>query len=187
MSNIKPRMPEGVVPEGATHFYYDLARPGRPSTSPWRKKENGKWFMFEDSLGHWKGISGTRQHLFHAISDAVAPWSGEGYPAIGEQVEFNLGGDKWVPVTIFAIKPNVDESSDILFDHAEGWGISHNGDRLRPHVTPEEQERRKRSAYCDRIYGVIMKADALGARLKNRSDIVEALYDAGLRFHGDEL
>ena len=53
---------------------------------------------------------------------------------------------------------------------------------FRPIRTPEEIAKQEREAYCDRIYSVLCKAE----RKNNRSDMAEALYDAGLRFVEEE-
>lgn len=54
---------------------------------------------------------------------------------------------------------------------------------FRPIRTPEEIAKQEREAYCDRIYSVLCKAE----RKNNRSDMAEALYDAGLRFVEEEV
>ena len=38
------------------------------------------------------------------------------------------------------------------------------------------------SKVCDKIYSIMLQAE----RLTNRSDMAETLYDAGLRFKGEE-
>ena len=53
---------------------------------------------------------------------------------------------------------------------------------FRPMQTDEEIAKQERAAYCDRIYAVLCKAE----RKDNRSDMAEALYDAGLRFVEEE-
>jgi len=66
------------------------------------------------------------------------------------------------------------------YEDEEGlcWYKEDEGRLYTAYPRPEEMEAEARSAYCDRIYGVLCKAERSG----NRSDMAEALYDAGLRF-----
>lgn len=220
-------LPKGVVPIGATHFFYNPQRSKR-STDVWRKREDGKWFMYMDDKQQWQQIGAKSAHMFVPIESTFeqdrqgredlnaiysAPvrkpyddleikrtdvqrkaefvpttkpasskiglgWQGPGYglPKAGDVIEFDRGGKDWVKVEVFAVENGIDESSDVLFRHSEGWGfIDSASERIRPYVSEEEKARRERSAYLGRMYLIV----------KSRSesqDAVEALYDAGLRF-----
>lgn len=207
-------LPAGVVPIGATHFFFNPQRK-KPSTDVWRKREDGKWFMFMDDKRQWQQIGAKSAHMFVPIERAlydrpevvpVAISSNEGsasleqriadlysppasepaktnwrnsfmdMPLAGDEIEFDRGGKDWIKVTVFAVEAGIDESSDVLFRHAEGWGfIDSASERIRPYVSPEEVARRERSAYLERMYKIVLDRD-------ESKDAVEALYDAGLRF-----
>lgn len=98
-------------------------------------------------------------------------------PPAGAVCEVMDGGE-WVQTVVVGIDSEgfaVYEStwSDVHYD-----GES-NPLRFRPIKTAEEiAKEQEREAYCDRIYSVLCKAE----RKNNRSDMAEALYEAGLRF-----
>ena len=97
-------------------------------------------------------------------------------PPAGAVCEVMDGGE-WVQTVVVGIDSEgfaVYEStwSDVHYDGG-------NPLRFRPIKTAEEiAKEQEREAYCDRIYSVLCKAE----RKNNRSDMAEALYEAGLRF-----
>lgn len=111
--NRAPELPAGTVPAGASHFYHNPEHP-KPSTFAWRKRAEGKWYMFK--ADEWHPISGQNAHLFVPISQVLqAEWDGTGEPSIGTLVEFDKGGE-WVTVSVFAVKERTGDPVDVLFD-----------------------------------------------------------------------
>ena len=86
----KPTLPAGIIPAGATHFYFDPER-GADSTNPWRQLGvNAKWYMFRS--GEWQRVTGSNKHLFVDINDVLPGgrldpmiWDGQGLPPVGSE------------------------------------------------------------------------------------------------------
>lgn len=65
----RPTLPPGIIPLGATHFYFDPARV-KPATNPWRRLDSdGTWHMLVGAK--WNRIAASRRHMFVAVTDGV--------------------------------------------------------------------------------------------------------------------
>ena len=111
-----------------------------------------------------------------------AAWNVEGLPPVGvvcDAKSFERGHKRdWFRATVLYSSP----CTIILDDYRGGEFVTHPiAMRFRPIRTPEQISADERSKYCDRIFGVLTSA----TRAENRSDMAEALYDAGLRFKDD--
>lgn len=112
------------------------------------------------------------------VYEVSAPaWVGVGLPPVGLEVEFFEDG-QWVPVRVMYMSEHTvllkhlhDETGD-----PEGAYTPHDA-QFRPVRTAEQLAAKVRSNACDEIYEVLCSA----AREGNRSDMAEALYDAGYR------
>lgn len=105
-----------------------------------------------------------------------AAWNGEGLPPVGTVCEWHPNMHGWVEVTILGY-----DGGDTWYrikgeDHTQ---ICRNMAFFRPIRTPEKIAKEERSKECDVMYGVILALPE--DRSHNRSDICEALYDAGYR------
>jgi hypothetical protein len=66
----RPILPPGIIPLGATHFYFDAARI-KPATNPWRRLDSdGTWHMLVGA--QWNRIAASRRHMFVAVTDGVS-------------------------------------------------------------------------------------------------------------------
>lgn len=125
-------------------------------------------------------------HILQEVKSAPAAWNGpeDGLPPVGLEVEVEHQG-KWIkceviahfenenaPVVVFTFSPYSDKPKvrdcAYYFRHA-----------FRPTRTAEQLAAEERSKACDQMYGVILSLPE--NRSNNRSDICEALYDAGYR------
>lgn len=122
-----------------------------------------------------------------ATSAIKRPWSGEGLPPVGVVCEFQSRGEMWEPVKVFSVQYNHDESADILFTHAEGWGyVDSNMGRLRPIRTPEQIAADEREAAIkEMVQAIYTKRCGLDCTPRSPADEAKvsasALYDAGYR------
>jgi hypothetical protein len=108
-----------------------------------------------------------------------AAWNGECRPPVGVSCEAKSmarGVERdWFNATVLYSSPY----TVVLDDYQAGEFVAHPATmHFRPIRTPEQIAADERSKYCDRIFGVLTSA----TRAENRSDMAEALYDAGLRF-----
>lgn len=115
---------------------------------------------------------------------AIKPWSGEGLPPVGTVCEYNnlephpVSAElKWSQVHIVA---HDTQGGDIfaVFSSLSGYHGDRRPECFRPIRTPEQIAIEVRSKACDAMYGIMTSPPV---RDNNRSDMAEALYDAGYR------
>lgn len=97
---MKPELPPGTIPEGATHFFFNPNVPG-PTNNPWRRFVGDSWQMFGGDV--WRVISSTKAHMFVAISDVLKAdaWSGDGLPPVGTVCEVRADAEsQWCKAII---------------------------------------------------------------------------------------
>lgn len=110
----------------------------------------------------------------------IPQWSGDGLPPIGTVCEFQPWEDQsspWTGLTILAhwLAPN---GTTYSWGHRDyGW-VAPQSMRFRPTRTPKQIAAEARSKACDAMYGIMTSPPV---RDGNRSDMAEALYDAGYR------
>ncbi len=168
-----------TAPEGATHWEPE----GRMYRAGWMKKEWGKWFWWSKGSKEWvftSNVTAKRETTFEARPQES--WDGQGLPPVGIEIEANF------PVTdvtgthyhwrrvIVAVAGIPGAERECLVYDAENtkpaWV-----DEFRPLPTPEQIAAEERSKECDRIFVILSSVEREG----NRSDMAEALYDAGYR------
>lgn len=166
------KAPEGCIGAFAriiskTAFFVFSKRPSEYSSREGYEGEgeDGPYHVFSE---YWEWID--------------KPWDGQGLPPVGTEVEANF------PVTdttgthyhwrrvIVAVAGIPGAERECLVYDAENtkpaWV-----DELRPIRTPEQIAAEERSKECDRIFAILSSVEREG----NRSDMAEALYDAGYR------
>lgn len=110
-----------------------------------------------------------------------AQWDGEGLPPVGVKCEFSSFSlpDSWHSGIVRYLSEHtiVIELTDLVNGKAES--ISHPRTmKFRTIRSSEDVAREKeRSEECDKIFGILSGVERTG----NRSDMAEALYDAGYR------
>ena len=120
-----------------------------------------------------------------AVSDDNAWFERGELPPIGSICEHEPSGfsNEWFSVEVLAHKEFKGHDTGLLVVFATEDDVSFSsGECFRPIKSPERTAAEERAAYCDRIYGVLSQAE----RKDKRSDMAEALYDAGLRFVGED-
>ena len=108
-------------------------------------------------------------------------------PPVGANIEYKLGAGPWYEATVKYVLDVLDGDEDEIVIACPHLGFEqlltlNKHTKIRPAVSPADIAKQERAAYCDRIYAVLCKAE----RKDNRSDMAEALYDAGLRFVEEE-
>ncbi|OXT86554.1 hypothetical protein [Pseudomonas aeruginosa] len=163
-----------TAPEGATHW-----EPRGPDFSEgWMKKEGNEWFYWGEGTNKWfKGklscnVSAEREATFEARPQEA--WDGQSLPPVGITCESWRSGVRRI-VKILGhgdeyIFVREDDGREILLSIGDGR-------EFRPIRTPEQIAAEERSKECDRIFFILSNVEREG----NRSDMAEALYDAGLR------
>ncbi|HCF4509468.1 TPA: hypothetical protein NIF35_003476 [Pseudomonas aeruginosa] len=163
-----------TAPEGATHW-----EPRGPDFSEgWMKKEGNEWFYWGEGTNKWfKGklscnVSAEREATFEARPQEA--WDGQGLPPVGITCESWRSGVRRI-VKILGhgdeyIFVREDDGREILLSIGDGR-------EFRPIRTPEQIAAEERSKECDRIFAILSSVEREG----NRSDMAEALYDAGYR------
>lgn len=64
-----PTLPQGAIPAGSTHFYFDHKRT-TDASNPWRRLDvDSTWYMFRGD--EWVRIAGSRSYQFVAITDLL--------------------------------------------------------------------------------------------------------------------
>lgn len=162
------------APEGATHW--------EPSSyefvEGWMRKVGDKWSYWLEGSKVW-GLSGPaccvsaeREATFEARPQEA--WDGHGLPPTGLLVEWKSGLDhEWRRVTVLAYA-----NGDAWLQPEDGDSfIVGNPENFRRIRTPEQIAAEERSKECDRIFFILSSVEREG----NRSDMAEALYDAGYR------
>ncbi|WPM33364.1 hypothetical protein [Pseudomonas aeruginosa] len=158
------KAPEGCIGAFAriiskTAFFVFSKRPSDYSSREGYEGEgeNGPYHVFSD---YWEWID--------------KPWDGQGLPPTGLLVEWKAGLDhEWRRVTVLA------------YANGDAWLQPEDGDsfivgnpaNFRRIRTPEQIAAEERSKECDRIFAILSSVEREG----NRSDMAEALYDAGYR------
>lgn len=163
------------APEGATHW-----EPTGPEFHEgWMKEEGEKWFWWSEGTKEWVetfSVPAKRKATFQARPQET--WDGRGLPPVGTVCEVKHRDIGWVRCEIVAHK----SFSCGGLTHAIAW-IDENtldqsqGLRFRQLRTPEQIAAEERSKECDRIFAILSSVEREG----NRSDMAEALYDAGYR------
>lgn len=103
-------------------------------------------------------------------------WGGEGLPPVGINIEFlgfQGGVEEWKKGRVVA-----HDNGFAVIGYLTANYFAVESDKIRPIRTAEQIAKAQRSKACDEIYGVLCSP---GIRPSNRSDMAEALYDAGYR------
>lgn len=167
------------VPEGATHW--SPAEGEHRVEAYWRPDKSGGYDCWAvcSGGGFWQTNRHPLPDYAKPLTPPVATWNGpeDGLPPVGIEVEFFQDG-QWVPVRVMYVSEHT-----VLLKHLhdemgdpEGAYTPHDA-QFRPVRTAEQLAAKVRSKACDEIYGVLCTA----AREGIRSDMAEALYDAGYR------
>ncbi len=165
-----------TAPEGATHW-----EPGGPEFAEgWMMKLGNKWFYWSEGEGSYRWIHGymscnvsaEREATFEARPQEA--WHGQGLPPVGITCESWRSGVRRI-VKILGhgdeyIFVREDDGREILLSIGDGR-------EFRPLRTPEQIAAEERSKECDRIFFILSNVGREG----NRSDMAEAIYDAGYR------
>ncbi|MCO3341477.1 hypothetical protein FA197_11560 [Pseudomonas aeruginosa] len=169
-----------TAPEGATHW-----EPSGPEFNEgWMKKERNGWFFW--GLGaEWKyggDVSAEREATFEARPQEA--WDGQGLPPVGIEAEIIWDS---TDVAYYRAKILAHDEDRVVFRWCEGESKGQYGSyavlnfgilpTFRPIRTPEQIASEERSKECDRIFFILSNVKREG----NRSDMAEALYDAGYR------
>lgn len=163
-----------TAPEGATHW----EPKGTEFGEGWMKKVGNEWSYWLEGSEVWAGVwadcfvSAEREATFEARPQET--WDGKGLPPVGLMVEWKAGLDHdWQRVTVLAYA-----NGDAWFQPEDGPSfIVGNPANFRRIRTPEQIAAEERSKECDRIFVILSSVEREG----NRSDMAEALYDAGYR------
>ncbi len=111
-------------------------------------------------------------HVFSEYWEWIdKPWDGQGLPPVGTNCEYR-SSDGWLQCEVVAHRNN---AAVVLDHHYEADFVPRQD--LRPILTPEQIAAKERSKECDRIFAILSSVEREG----NRSDMAEALYDAGYR------
>ncbi|MFU3016104.1 hypothetical protein ACM7NY_02215 [Pseudomonas aeruginosa] len=105
------------------------------------------------------------------IVERPVTWNGQGLPPVGTNCEYR-SNDGWLQCEVVAHRNN---AAVVLNHHYEADFVPPQD--LRPIRTPEQIAAEERSKECDRIFVILSSVEREG----NRSDMAEALYDAGYR------
>ncbi|HEP8212866.1 TPA: hypothetical protein VDT58_001991 [Pseudomonas aeruginosa] len=168
-----------TAPKDATHWEPDSYH----VFGSWMKKEGDSWFWWEGDVGRWSpslSISEQRMGTFEARPQES--WNGQGLPPVGTLCEWHGpnsdGPDGWV-YTESNVVAYTDDGLFICMQKPGCWPVVQRIDNceFRPLRTPEQIAAEERSKECDRIFVILSSVEREG----NRSDMAEALYDAGYR------
>lgn len=131
-----------------------------------------------------QGVDAVTREQWQAARDALG-WNGEGLPPVGlecERVWAGTAGSQFDRVKVLAhdgsaVVFRVLESGTLAED-TQGPVTGKGGPlRFRPIRTAEQLAAAERSKACDLIFRILSNVERPG----NRSDMAEALYDAGYR------
>lgn len=108
-------------------------------------------------------------------------WNGEGLPPVGTVCEFMKHNSPPAPEGQWTVGDIRYVSDCYVIIGGDGCEHAHHPRNcsFRPVRTPEQIARLEKSRACDEMFGVILSLTE--DRRHNRSDICEALYDAGYR------
>ncbi|EOZ0486006.1 hypothetical protein ACQGZ5_000247 [Pseudomonas aeruginosa] len=162
------------APEGATHWEpssYEFAE-------GWMRKVGDKWSYWLEGSKVW-GLSGPaccvsaeREATFEARPQDT--WDGKCLPPVGTVCEYrHMIWPEYRPCEIRYIS----EESLVAYDNGQEQYYRTPDMLFRPLPTPEQIAADERSKECDRIFVILSSVEREG----NRSDMAEALYDAGYR------
>jgi len=178
------------APEEATHYLMEQEKPNREY---WIKQTLGMFYFCRlgyEAYGFRPWVCDFQRFLPSMVARPAKAqaWSGEGLPPVGVVCEYNLKAGPWFKCEIrYVLDKDQDPEADgwqavIWCPHLEKEQMAKASSfNFRPIRTPEQIAADERNKACDRMYGVILD-NVPEDRRKNGSDIVEALYDAGLRF-----
>lgn len=169
------------APDGATHW-----EPTGPDfCEGWMKKEGNDWFFWGEESEKWKfwgDVSAEREETFEARPQEA--WEGQGLPPVGIEAEVIWDS---TDVAYYRVKILAHDEDRVVFRWCEGESKGQYGSydvlnfgilpTFRPLRTPEQIAVEERSKECDRIFAILSSVEREG----NRSDMAEALYDAGYR------
>ena len=171
------------APEGATHY--------STASSHFLMKTREGWSIYY--MCAWRTATQNPDETKFVCRHSTAPaWSSEGLPPVGTLCEICAEKDNSQLVKhegkrarIVAHSVKIGGQKIAVYEVVDGAGNSEYhalpAGNFRPIRTPEQIAADERNKACDRMYGVILD-NVPEDRRKNGSDIVEALYDAGLRF-----
>lgn len=167
------------IPEGATHwgqganckFWIKDLRPG--ISYQFANARNGG--------GYTSWMIRTGDPLY-PITPIASSYTGEGLPPVGTMCEFRnkVGhcGDQWHAAEVMYL------TSDTIVlrfgerEHLRECAGYPDLYMFRPARTPEQIAKAERNKACDEMFGIMSSPPV---REGNRSDMAEALYDAGYR------
>lgn len=173
-----------TAPEGATHW-----EPTGPDFNKgWMKKEGNEWFYWSEGSNRWFqgklscNVSADREATFEARPQEA--WDGQGLPPVGIEAEIIWDS---TDVAYYRAKILAHDEDRVVFRWCEGESKGQYGSyavlnfgilpTFRPIRTPEQIAAEERSKECDRIFFILSNVKREG----NRSDMAEALYEAGYR------
>ncbi|MCT5443009.1 hypothetical protein LZK53_05915 [Pseudomonas aeruginosa] len=163
-----------TAPEGATHW----EPRGIVFGEGWMKKVGNEWSYWLEGSEVWAGVwadcfvSAEREATFEARPQE--PWNGQGLPPVGTVCEYKY--THWPEYHQCEIR-YISAASLIVYDHGQEQYYRTCDMLFRPLLTPEQIAAEERSKECDRIFVILSSVEREG----NRSDMAEALYDAGYR------
>ncbi|MFU3391685.1 hypothetical protein ACM7KZ_29085 [Pseudomonas aeruginosa] len=179
------------APSSATHYLPEQKDLGWEAC--WYKKDGDKWLVMNcarlEKRGHMEWIVDYSEvdkfvPLLVPRSAFYSEWNGQGLPPVGTVCERRTlpGGDgRYEQVRIIAHTRKgfpVWENTDGVFAGISKFPHLVGGrPEFRPIRTPEQIAADERSKECDRIFVILSSVEREG----NRSDMAEALYDAGYR------
>ncbi|HFZ2533006.1 TPA: hypothetical protein ACIJ22_003460 [Pseudomonas aeruginosa] len=170
------KAPEGANKAGFTgHEYLQFYR------IPGMFDDYDYW---DERMGTWCGsdFPTCANHLFDRPEKVE--WNGQGLPPVGIEAEVIWDS---TDVAYYRAKILAHDEDRVVFRWCEGeskgqygsYGVLNFGilPTFRPLRTPEQIAAEERSKECDRIFAILSSVEREG----NRSDMAEALYDAGYR------
>ncbi|MDI4168213.1 hypothetical protein QK414_35355 [Pseudomonas aeruginosa] len=169
------------APEGATHW-----EPTGPEFHEgWMRKVGDKWSYWLEGSKVW-GLSGPaccvsaeREATFEARPQET--WDGQGLPPVGTVCIVEPHNTMWgfSSTSGYERKILAYYGEYVWLGHAETPLETTRIDKVdfRPIRSPEQIAAEERSKECDRIFVILSSVEREG----NRSDMAEALYDAGYR------
>lgn len=133
------------------------------------------WWKYND--GYVGTIIAERRPITEPVvnQQLTTEWDGEGLPPVGALCRYRAFSDMpWVECEVLGL-----QGDDAWLKRTkDGRTFVMGNPELFPIPSPEDVAREKeRSEQCDKIFGILSSVERTG----NRSDMAEALYDAGYR------
>ncbi|MCH0754246.1 hypothetical protein ACP0H4_11285 [Pseudomonas aeruginosa] len=158
------------APEGATHYHHKLSH-------PWLKDGDIPMYFYPPFWMKYCRPEEGKALIEYAVprpGSTTTVWDGQGLPPVGITCESWRSGVRRI-VKILGhgdeyIFVREDDGREILLSIGDGR-------EFRPRRTPEQIAAEERSKECDRIFAILSSVEREG----NRSDMAEAIYDAGYR------